>query len=223
MAGLNGCGGISLDFQKFGEVQNFGEKKTFFATEPLFREGDRATHCYLVTSGCVKLTQLTPQGREVIVRFVTRGGMVAAPALLMENDYPVAAQAVKPTQVLAFTPTAFKAWLQHNPELSLEMLKLVFERLKDLQTRYMELSSEQAEQRIAKLILNLATHAGIKTPKGVDIDIPLSRQDIADHVGASMYTVSRTLSVWEKFGWLKSSRCRVTITDPSALARLEVH
>jgi CRP-like cAMP-binding protein len=59
--------------------------------------------------------------------------------------------------------------------------------------------------------------AGSKLPEGIRIDIPLSRQTIADYSGTTQYTVSRTLSVWEKNGWIKSGREQIVITNPHAL------
>jgi CRP-like cAMP-binding protein len=59
--------------------------------------------------------------------------------------------------------------------------------------------------------------AGSKEKDGILIDIPVSRQNIADYTGTTLYTVSRTLSAWEKKGWVKSGREKIVITDPHAL------
>jgi len=106
---------------------------------------------------------------------------------------------------------------QKHPEITLDLITLLFERMEDVQQRYLDLCSEQAPRRIAKFMISLMSNTGRKKENGIYIDIPLSRQNIADHIGASMFTVSRTLSDWEKNGWLKSSRQSVTITDPDAL------
>jgi CRP-like cAMP-binding protein len=55
------------------------------------------------------------------------------------------------------------------------------------------------------------------TRSGIQIDIPVSRQNIAEYSGTTLYTVSRTLSAWEKKGWIKSRREQITITDPHQL------
>ena len=59
--------------------------------------------------------------------------------------------------------------------------------------------------------------AGSKTSEGIQIAIPLSRQNIAGYAGTTLFTVSRTLRTWEKEGWIKSGRERITVTDPHAL------
>jgi len=83
----------------------------------------------------------------------------------------------------------------------------------------LELCTERVEQRIALTLLRLLRSAGVKTSEGIYIDIPLGRQNIADYTGTTLYTVSRTLSSWEKRGWIKSSRERVVITDPHSLVQ----
>ena len=81
----------------------------------------------------------------------------------------------------------------------------------------MEICSEQAGQRIARALLRIMKHAGKKTEPGILIDFRLSRQDIAEYSGTTLYTVSRILSTWEKNGWIQSGRERITITNPHAL------
>lgn len=205
----------------YDDILQQGVRKRIPAMGILFREGDAAGYCYLVTKGCLKLSKLNDQGREVIIRYIYSGDMTAAPAVLKKEVYPVTAQAIKPTDVIVWSKKGFVALTGQYPEIALDLLMTVFDRLEDLQTRYLELSSEQAAKRIAKLMISLMRQSGQENKSGVHIDIPLSRQNIADHIGASMYTVSRTLSSWEKSGWLKSSRKGITITDSGALALLE--
>lgn len=209
-----------LPADQYNEILEHGLRQNLSPMCVLFREGDAAENCYLVTRGCLKLSKLNAQGGEVIIRYISSGDITAAPAVLKNAAYPVTAQAVKPTEVIAWDKKGFIALTHRYPVIALNLIDSVFHRLEDLQTRYLELSTEQTEQRIAKLILNLMKHAGRENSSGVHIDIPLSRQNIADHIGASLYTVSRTLSTWEKSGWIASSRKQITVTDTNALISL---
>ncbi|MDD5205906.1 MAG: Crp/Fnr family transcriptional regulator [Desulfobacterales bacterium] len=85
-----------------------------------------------------------------------------------------------------------------NPRLAINILQAAVERLDDIQNRYLELYAERVEQRIARALLRLMSQSGNKTDEGILIDFPLSRQDLADYTGTTLYTVSRTLSNWEK-------------------------
>jgi CRP-like cAMP-binding protein len=93
---------------------------------------------------------------------------------------------------------------------------MVVERLEDIQSRYLELQTERVEQRVARALLRIMKQSGRKTNE-VLIDFRLSRQDLADYTGTTLYTVNRTLSSWEKKGWVRSGRERVIVADSHAL------
>jgi len=69
------------------------------------------------------------------------------------------------------------------------------------------------------MLLRLAAEAGQVTDKGTAIDFPLSRKDAADMCGATLHTVSRTLTAWENAGWIETSQQRVTIRDRREIQR----
>ena len=90
-------------------------------------------------------------------------------------------------------------------------------RLQDTQARVMEMSTAQVEQRIASALLELVNQAGRKTVDGIEIDFPITRQDIAEMTGTTLHTVSRLLSAWEDEGLVKSGRQKVTVADAHQL------
>ncbi|MFA5028032.1 MAG: Crp/Fnr family transcriptional regulator [Candidatus Methylomirabilota bacterium] len=183
----------------------------------LFRQGDPARRCYLVTRGRVKLSKLSETGKEAILRFLGPGQMAAAVAALTDTRYPATAEAVEPTEVVGWDKRTFLRLMHDHPPIAFNLLRVTLERLDEIQQRYLELSSEVVERRIARTLLRLMRHAGSRTRSGVLITIPLSRQSIADYSGTTLYTVSRTLTAWGKIGWVRSGRERVTVTDPHAL------
>jgi CRP-like cAMP-binding protein len=79
---------------------------------------------------------------------------------------------------------------------------VVVERLDDIQSRYLELRAERVEKRIARALLRIMKQSGRKTDEGILIDFRISRQDLADYTGTTLYTVSRMISNWEKKGWI---------------------
>ena len=107
--------------------------------------------------------------------------------------------------------------MRQYPDIAINLLGIILERIDDVQHRYLEVCTEHVNQRIARSLLRLMRRAGSKTPEGIHIDIPLSRQNIADYSGTTLYTVSRTLSAWEKKGWIQSGREKIVVTDPHAL------
>ena len=99
-------------------------------------------------------------------------------------------------------------------------MKLMTGYIQEMQERYRELVTEKVEQRIARVLLRLAGQSGKRVEAGVLIELPFSRQDLAEMAGTTLYTVSRILSAWEKQGLITSGRERVTLTNPHAVMRL---
>lgn len=204
------------------EVDNFldsGRIKILPPKKMLFQQGDPAMSCFMVNRGRLKLTKLNEQGKEVILRFIGIGELTAALAVLKDWPYPVTAESVEETQVVGWDKAAMTRLMHRYPDIAINLLGIVLERIDEVQHRYLEVCTEHVEQRIARSLLRLMRRAGVKTPQGIDIEIPLSRQSIADYSGTTLYTVSRTLSGWQKMGWIRSSRERVAVTDPHALIR----
>ncbi|TKB09699.1 Crp/Fnr family transcriptional regulator [Desulforhopalus sp. IMCC35007] len=217
---------ISLDkskiFEGLSSVQladllEKGQQTIFESKSILFHQGDLAKRCYLVHRGRLKLTLFSEQGKEVILRYIGCGELAAAIAVLRNQPYPATAECIDETEVTAWDKTTILALIQQYPAIAINLLGVVFDRIDDVQHRYLEVCSEQVDQRIARTLLRLMRRAGIRTAEGIHIDIPLSRQNIADYSGTTLHTVSRILSSWEKKGWIKSGREKIIIKDPHAL------
>lgn len=103
------------------------------------------------------------------------------------------------------------------PRLALNGMKLIAEYFVHLQSRYHELSTERVEQRVARAVMRLVRQTGRKVNKGILIDMPLSRQDLAEMTGTTLFTISRILKGWEQKGFVLSERERVTIIQPHEL------
>lgn len=206
--------------EHYREILGCGSRKIIQPKEILFHDGDTAENCYLVVNGSLKLTKFTTQGKEIIIRYIAPAEMTALVAVLEEKKFPATAISLKQTEVISWDKRTMLRLMRQNSDIAINMLNIVLNRINDLQNRYMELSSEMVERRIACTIMRLMRQSGRDSSEGVCIDIPLSRQNIADYCGASLYTVSRMLTGWEKQGWIKSGREQVTITAPGAIVKI---
>jgi CRP-like cAMP-binding protein len=181
---------------------------------------DPAKTIYVLIQGRVKLTQVTPEGQQVILRYANPGEAFGVIAALSESTYPVAAQAVEESVVLAWGEVEMHRLMEQIPPLSINALRILASRIREFQDRLRELATEKVERRIAHTLLRLARQTGRKVPEGVLIDMHLTRQDLAEMTGTTLYTVSRTLSQWEAKGLVQSSRERVVIRFPHGLVSI---
>jgi CRP-like cAMP-binding protein len=186
-----------------------------------FMQGDPATHAYVLTGGRVKMHQVTTGGQQITLRILHPGQTFAGIALLHpESGYPVSAQAIEDSSALAWDTAVLRELAAQDPSLAINAMQLMHGYVTEMQDRVRELTSERVEQRIARSLLRLAAGTGRKQPEGVLIDLPLSRQDLAEMTGTTLYTVSRTLSEWERQGLLDLGRERVVIREPHGLVRI---
>ena len=106
------------------------------------------------------------------------------------------------------------------PKMALNAIQMMSDHVQEFQERFRQLATERVERRLARTILRLASQSGRKIEEGVLIDFPLSRQDLAEMCGTTLYTVSRTLSEWQVKGLVVSGRERVVVRFPHGLVRI---
>jgi len=190
--------------------------------EFFFFQGDPATYFYVLTSGRAKLLQTNPAGQQVNLRTITAWQMFGALGAVRENAvYPATAQALEPSTALAIESSFLKEMLQTRPYLNINLMQLMTGYIMEMQDRYRELATEKVERRIALTVLRLAGQVGQRMPgKETTVELPLSRQDVAEASGTTIYTVSRVLADWERRGLVEAGRERVWITNPHGLVQI---
>src|SRR6185369_7835508 len=134
--------------------------------------------------------------------------------------YPATATAVDDSVVLAWPSATWPRLVEKFPALATNTLQTVGARLQETHTRVVEMSTEQVEKRIAHALLRLVKQSGRKVDRGVEIDFPISRQDIAQMTGTTLHTVSRILSGWEQAGLIESGRQRIVLREPEKIHAL---
>ena len=185
-----------------------------------FHQGAPATAFFVLLTGRVRLSQVTPEGHQVVMHFFGPGDGFAIVAALGHLAYPASAEALEDAAALAWDGDAFSALMGRFPDLAANGMRLMAQRMREFQDRMRELSTERVERRIARAVLRLVGQAGRKTDAGILLDLPLSRQDLAELTGTTLYTVSRTLSDWEDRGIVDAGRKRLTVRDPHALVAI---
>lgn len=190
------------------------------AHEFLFHQGEEANTFYLLLTGRARLLQLTPEGHQVIIRYMGPGDGMGIIVALSEIPYPLSCEAVTDCETLAWDRATTLHFMEKSSVLALNGLRMVAGRFRDLQRRYQELATERVERRVARTLLRLTRQAGKRVPAGVLLDLPLSRQDLGELTGTTLYTVSRILSRWEQEGLITTGRERVIVCKPHGLVAI---
>jgi CRP-like cAMP-binding protein len=184
-----------------------------------FFQGDASDYLYVLISGLVKLLQTNPAGHPVNLRTIHPWQMFGALGVVRDGaTYPASAQALENSSALAVPGLFLREMMKTRPYLSLDLMKLMTTYIQEMQARYRELATERVEQRIARALLRLTAQSGMKA--GAEIELSLSRQDLAEMSGTTLYTVSRVLAEWERREFVRTGREKVRIVQPHEMVRL---
>lgn len=210
----------NIDSALLQAIYEAAYRKRVRAHEYFFHQQEEATTFYFLLEGRARLVQLTPEGHQVTIRYVGPGDGIGIIVALSEIPYPLSAEAVTDCLALAWDRDTTLRFMEKSPKLSLNGLAMVAQRFGDLQKRYQELATERVERRVARTLLRLTRQAGRRVDEGVLLDLPLSRQDVGELTGTTLYTVSRILSRWEQDGLIATGRERIIVCKPHALVSI---
>ncbi len=188
--------------------------------EFFFFQGDPAHYLYILTEGRAKLTQSSAAGQQVNLRVINEWQMFGAlGAVRQESTYPATAQALESSTALAIKSSFLKDIMPTRPYLSTGLMRLMTGYIQEMQERYRELATEKVERRIARSLLRLADQVGKKNKDG-NIEVDFSRQEMAEMSGTTLFSVSRTLSEWERMGLVETGRERVVIRNAHGIVKV---
>jgi CRP-like cAMP-binding protein len=199
------------------ELLAAGQPRLLKPREALGSQGDPAESFALVQIGYLKLGKVNAAGAETLVRFIGPGDCYGAVALTAGSRYPVSATAAEPSRVLLWPRPVISRLAERLPRLKSNIFEEVTRRMSGVLTVAQELATERVPQRLARTLLRVAEHGGQSTPEGLRIVHPLTRQELADLTGTTLFTVSRLMSTWEAAGLLRTGRGAVTIVDAEGL------
>lgn len=161
------------------------------ADRVLLREGDPATHLLNVTSGMVRVSKLLPDGRRQIVGFMMAGDFIG---MASGERYPFTAEAIGEAAACRFRRTRYRELLHELPDLESALLERASHDLQAAQEHMLLLGRKTAVERLASFLLDLSARATRAGGDGAVIELPMTRSEIADYLGLTLETVSRTLT-----------------------------
>src|SRR5512134_2376963 len=190
--------------------------------EFFFFQGDPATYFYILITGRAKLLQTSPTGQQVNLRTLNEWQLFGALGAVREDaTYPATAQALEHCTALAIESSFLHEMMKTRPYLNFSLMQLMTSYIMEMQERYRELATERVERRIALTILRLTAQIGRRVEgAGMTVELPLSRQDVAEASGTTIFTVSRVLADWERRGLVEAGRERVVIRNPHGLVQI---
>jgi CRP-like cAMP-binding protein len=203
------------------ELLKIADCKTSYTVkkgETVFDEGDALNGIYCIKDGICKLSKLSDNGKDQIVKLVKKGELLGQRSLISEESTNLSAVAVEDMQVCFIPKQEILQFFNENNQFSLNMMKSVCGDLKDADDNMVNLAQKTVKQRLAETLLKLESDFGIH--EDGSLKIQLSREEIAGMIGTATESCIRLLSEFNKEGWIALQGKKITLSNKRELQRL---
>ncbi|HHY39089.1 MAG TPA: Crp/Fnr family transcriptional regulator [Clostridia bacterium] len=208
-----------LDDSDLEEISGVTRERWYKKGMVIFYEGDPGDGVFFIRCGKVKITKSAPDGRQYIVHILGPGDVFAEAVLFDGRAYPATAEVIEDAQIGLVRNSDLERLIEQHPSLGTRIIKMMAKRLVEAQERLRDMALEDAFSRIVSYLLCQADHEGKKGEEGIEIDLGLTRNDLASIIGATRETVSRILNDLKKARLISLYDQRVVIHDAEALRR----
>lgn len=209
----------ALESGDLDELMAAGRRRRYGANVTLFHEGDDAGPVMVLLSGRVKAVALDAGGHEAIVAVRGPGDLLGELSAIDGAPRSVTVTTLEPVEALVLAGSAFTAFLERRPRVALVILRMVAGRLRYADARHADLASHDVVGRVASRLVELSERYGVETAGRIEVELPLSQEEIASWVGASREAVSKALHVLRSLGIVETGRRRIAVLDIEALRR----
>jgi len=194
--------------------------RTFSRGQTIYFEGDHLRQVMLLTSGSAKMVQFGEDGSAVILRLCGPGELIGTLGLSIQQRYRCTSQALTPCTAMIWESQVFESLSCRFPALRLNVASILYKLLEDMEDRFREISTQCVACRLCRQILRLVEQVG--TPSNGAMEIQMTREDLAQLIGTSLFTVSRLLSKWDRQGIVVTRREGFSLKNVAALNDLIV-
>ncbi len=209
-----------LSERDWEKVIDLFSERQYKKDDYIFLEGEAPEALYVIRTGKVKVLRHSTDGKDVVLRVCGPGNLLGTVAVFDGGGYPGTAQVIEDCSVLAISRNDCLTLVNRYPVFALAVIADLGTRLRSSAEQIRSLAVERVEQRIARVLLKLAESAGSDAPEGRVIEMPLTRQDVADMTGTTVETAIRVMSKFRRQELIKTRRGRVVLVDIPTLQEI---
>ncbi|MDC1505383.1 Crp/Fnr family transcriptional regulator [Winogradskyella sp.] len=193
--------------------------KTYKKGQVIFEEGETLNGVYCVKDGVCKLTKLSENGKDQVVKLVVKGGLLGKRSLVSEQQTNLSATALNDMEMCFIPKSEIMKDLSKNPKFTLDVLREMAADLKDSDESLVNMAQKSVKQRMAEILLYINDNFGVDADGF--LSIVLSREDYASIVGTATESAIRILSQFKKEGLISTSGKLIKIEDTISLKRID--
>ncbi|MFF4017764.1 Crp/Fnr family transcriptional regulator [Streptomyces sp. NPDC001843] len=197
-----------------------GHEMEFAPRGVLLHQSEPSSHVLFVVQGWTKVTAAAANGYEALLALRGPGDIIGESAALTGRTRSATVTALEEVRTVAVQRERFTDFLARSPAVSFALLGLASDRTRAADRRRLEFASMTVKERFATLLLDLTRTHGRRTDDGIELSVPLSKQELAGSVGASREAVQRLLKELRERGVVLTGRRAMVIVRPDVLRRI---
>src|SRR3954469_20943678 len=194
-----------------------GGRRVFQRGQALMHAGQVPTDVLVLRVGRVKVSAVTDSGKQFLLAFHGPGDLIGELSALDELPRSASVVALEPGEALVVTHEQFRALLAEHPSATFALLRVLTGRLRETDTKRIQLAAYTALRRVAFCLLELCERFGEHDDGVVDILLPISQEELAGWAGSSLESVGRSLQTMRGLGWIETRRRAIRVLDRDAL------
>lgn len=203
-----------------GELNQIKKSHFYKKKQILCYEGNPATGIYCIESGRVKVFKTSPDGKQYINFLATTGDVLGMEGILLHDDYVATAEMLTDGIACYIEKQELMNILQRDFKTAYHLLEYLARRLKQADEERLELAQGAVRERFARLLAYLARHYGNETPQGIEVELPLSREEMAEMIGSAAETAMRLLKEFREEELLMVKGRQLTVLNADRLDRV---
>ena len=192
--------------------------RRFTRGEALMHADQVPREVFALRAGRVKVSGAVA-GRELLLAFRGPGELVGELSAIDELPRSATVVALEPVEALVVSHEVFRRCLGEHPQAALALLRTLSARLRDADAKRIQLGGHSSLGRVALCLLELCDRFGELGPDGIEIQLPITQEELAGWAGASLESTGRALATMRRLGWIETRRRAVRVRDRGALER----
>lgn len=209
----------SLTREELMRVSACKTGKIYKKGQVIFEEGETLNGVYCVRDGVCKLTKLSENGKDQVVKLVVKGGLLGKRSLVTEQKTNLSAVALNDMEMCFIPKSEIMADLAKNPKFTMDVLKKMANDLKDSDISLVNMAQKSVKRRMAEILMYI--HDNFGTDADDYLNIVISREDYASIVGTATESAIRILSQFKKEGLISTKGKQIKIEDYGSLKWIE--
>lgn len=189
------------------------QRRVYAKGEAIFRQGEPAARMFLLKGGRVKLSRVSEDGAEITLDIRKAGDFLGESMLTEEEEFPLSAICIEDTLTCGFTRPGFESLVLAHPNLGLTVIRNLSRRINWLTSRVDARGTSNLEERLHRVLVQVAKEHGRRGRKGLVLDMPLTHEELSFLVGAHRVSITRAMKVLKETGRLSQEGRSLIVTQ----------